>query len=135
MDIALEDIDKLRQRTGVGYGEAKDVLEKCNGDLLEALVFMEENKERPFHKLSRSAKSTLGRLHQTKVKVKVKDKTMLELPVTVGALSVALFPKLAALGLVGLFFSNGKLEIKENHSGEKSEDRSGENKAHPKREC
>jgi len=40
--ITLEQVDKLRKRANVSYAEAKEALEKCNGDLLDAMVFLEQ---------------------------------------------------------------------------------------------
>ena len=43
-DITLEKLDLVRERTNMSYKEAKDLLEKCNGDVLEALIAWEELK-------------------------------------------------------------------------------------------
>ena len=50
-------------------------------------------------------------MHQTRFKIKVRDDTLVELPVTVGALGTILFPKAAAVGLIGLLLFNGSLEV------------------------
>jgi len=41
MQIPLEKIDQLRERAGIGYREAKQILEQADGDLLEALIYLE----------------------------------------------------------------------------------------------
>lgn len=38
----LEKVEKLRQKTGVSYEEAKSALEACEYDLLEAIVYLEK---------------------------------------------------------------------------------------------
>ncbi|WP_461368815.1 DUF4342 domain-containing protein [Candidatus Darwinibacter acetoxidans] len=38
----LEKIEKLRERAQVSYDEAKEALEVANGDLLDALIYLEE---------------------------------------------------------------------------------------------
>ncbi len=43
MNITLERIDELRERANIGYKEAKEALVACNGDMVEALIFVEEN--------------------------------------------------------------------------------------------
>ncbi|MEI6285090.1 MAG: DUF4342 domain-containing protein [Bacillota bacterium] len=43
-DISLEKLDLIRERTGLSYKEAKDLLEKHNGDILEVLISWEEEK-------------------------------------------------------------------------------------------
>lgn len=43
--ITMEQVEKLREKTGITYEEAKKVLEQTDGDLLEALILLErENK-------------------------------------------------------------------------------------------
>jgi len=42
MNITLERIDELRKRANVGYKEAKEALVECDGDMVEAIIFIEE---------------------------------------------------------------------------------------------
>ncbi len=37
----LEQVEKLREKTGVSFEEAKAVLEECNDDLLDAIIYLE----------------------------------------------------------------------------------------------
>ncbi len=39
--ITMEQIDELRKRKDVSYEEAKEALEYCNGDILEAIIYIE----------------------------------------------------------------------------------------------
>ncbi len=41
MTITLEQVDKLRERADVSFEEAKAALEQSNGDLLDALIWLE----------------------------------------------------------------------------------------------
>ncbi len=41
MEITLEKIDIIRERTGATYTEAKEALEACEGNVVDALVYME----------------------------------------------------------------------------------------------
>lgn len=41
MEITLEQIDLIRQRTGAGYKEAREVLEAAGGRIVDALVLLE----------------------------------------------------------------------------------------------
>ncbi|WP_369702635.1 UBA domain-containing protein [Clostridium moutaii] len=53
MTISIEQIDSLRKRANVNYKKAKEELEKCNGDLVEALLYLEEqNKIKPGYDFS-----------------------------------------------------------------------------------
>lgn len=38
----LEKVERLRERADVSYEEAKNALEQCNGDLLDAMVYLEK---------------------------------------------------------------------------------------------
>lgn len=38
----LEKIEKLRERAQVSYDEAREAYEHCNGDLLDALIYLEK---------------------------------------------------------------------------------------------
>lgn len=38
----LEKVEKLREKTGVSYEEAKQALEACNYDVLDALIYLEK---------------------------------------------------------------------------------------------
>ena len=40
MDM-MEKVDKLRERANVSYEEAKEALEKSNGDILDAMILLE----------------------------------------------------------------------------------------------
>ena len=42
MSVNLELIDELRKRANVSYEDARDALEKCNGDMVEALIYLEK---------------------------------------------------------------------------------------------
>lgn len=46
--ITIEQVEKLREKTGISYEEAKRVLEQTQGDLLEAVILLEgENRIKP----------------------------------------------------------------------------------------
>ena len=38
----LEKVEKIREKTGVSYEDAKGALEACNNDLLDAIVYLEK---------------------------------------------------------------------------------------------
>lgn len=43
MEITLEKIELVKDRTGVSYREAKSALEEANGSVVDAIIFIEEN--------------------------------------------------------------------------------------------
>ena len=44
MDITLEMVDQVRERTGASYEEAKAALEGANGDVVNAIIAIERNE-------------------------------------------------------------------------------------------
>ncbi len=44
MDITLEMVDQVRERTGVSYEEARAALESANGDVVNAIIAIEKNE-------------------------------------------------------------------------------------------
>ncbi|MCL1805079.1 MAG: DUF4342 domain-containing protein [Clostridiales bacterium] len=125
----LEKIDVLRKRLNVTYGEAKEALEQCGGDLVEALVYLErrgytqaegqedyfgeDEKEGKWDKgkaesfvrgIIEQAKSLVQEGNVTKVRLVSGDKVLINIPATIGVvgLGVILFsPLLVAVTAVG----------------------------------
>ena len=42
MEITLEKVDQVRERTGVSYAKAKETLEHTKGDVLDAIILLED---------------------------------------------------------------------------------------------
>lgn len=112
MTSELEKIDILRARTGVSYSEAKEVLDDNGGDVVQALIELEERNRHLGEKLQGRSKEVIDQLrhwlsqgHKTKVKITKDGKTVLEIPATIGvaALLGAIYSnELAILGTVGV---------------------------------
>lgn len=131
-EITLEKVDKIRERTGVTYAEAKHALEVNDGDVLEALVYIEtvknngneskktweseedENKNISFEDF----KSWLGELirkgNVARIKIKKEDKILVDIPVNAGVAAgvLAVFmPQLLAIGLITAIATKITVEI------------------------
>ena len=50
MEITLEQVGKVKERTGVSYAEAKSALELTNGDVLDAIILLEEKAKEKYEK-------------------------------------------------------------------------------------
>lgn len=121
----LEKIDQLRKRLGLSYREAREALERANGDLLEALIQNEENSkaeaqnelEKWSNKLVERVRSILRQGNVTRIKLKKDGKTVAEIPATVGALGIVgvlistELAILAGIGTVAALFNRYTLEI------------------------
>ena len=120
MEITLEKIDIIRERTGLSYKEAKEALEKCGGDVVETLIDLEATKkdEKWTDSLSLAGNEVLEKLKElikqgnvTKIRVKKDGNTILDIPVTAGAIGTLLAPQLAAIGAVVALISKTTVEI------------------------
>lgn len=130
----FELVEKLRERTGVSYEDAKAALEAANWDLLDAIVILEtegkiaqgakdystrreERKEEREHKQRRSDfRGTMGRIgnqlvylinkgNQIMIDVSRGGKVVFSLPLTVLALLlIFMFWVTIPLLIIGLFF-------------------------------
>jgi translation elongation factor EF-Ts len=122
MSMNLEQIDLLRERTGVSYNDAKEALEKSNNDLVEALVYLEKAHNLKTHKkidcqsdFTSKCKEVIKKGNNTRFIVKKKDNVVVNLPVTVaGIASVVAFP-LAVTGLILAIATNHKIKIEKNN--------------------
>ena len=124
MDINLEKIDQIRQRTGVSYKEAKEALERANGDVVEALIDLEEGHPKWYEKLQVEGSELVDRVRQlvregnvSRVVVKKDDRVLLELPVTVGAIGALLLPQLAVLGVIAAVVGACTIEVERQKPG------------------
>ncbi len=118
MEITLEKIDEIRERTGVSYKEAKEVLEKHNGDVLEAIIDLEESKSNWSDNLTNKGEAIIESLREilrkgnvTKIVVKKDGDTIVNLPVTAGAIGAIIALPVTALGLTAAVVSKCSIEI------------------------
>lgn len=92
----LEKIDVIRERLGVSYKEAREALSEKDGDLVEALILLEERQHNGWtgriqergEELVAQMKTLMEKGNHTKIKVKQGDKTIFEVPASLGALGV-----------------------------------------------
>ena len=122
--ITLEKIDQVVERTGVSYQEAKDALESCNANVVEAIIFIEKQKEEEKGSGSMRASDLLETLREfirrgnvSRVIVSDKENVLLNIPVTIGAVGVILAPVAAVIGVGAVIFTNLNISILD-HKGE-----------------
>lgn len=90
-NITLEQIDLLMQRANVTYSEAKEALEKCNGNTLEALLYLEKNEKIKTSKSSNhgdNVKSFIDKLNTTRFILKKKEHTYIDVPLSVAIIAI-----------------------------------------------
>jgi DNA-binding transcriptional MerR regulator len=128
MEDYLRKIDILRERVGVSYREAQEALEHQDGDVVKALVELEEKTIQWNQKLAHSSHELMGSVrkyihkgNETKIKVKKGEETVFEFPATLGALGVIgalASTELAVIGVLGTATAMAKkytFEVERHH--------------------
>lgn len=134
-EITLEKIDIVRERTGLSYREAKEALEKTNGNVIEALIDLESKKQTNWTeeftvKSGEVLEKVKGLLHEgniNRIRVKHEGKILVEIPMAIGAIGAIALPQLAALGVLVAVFKRCTIEVvrsgdAENDSGSDSDE-------------
>ena len=120
----LYKIDIIRERLGVSYKEAQEALEQAGGDVVAAIVNLEEqesnfqgNFEERKDKFVAQIQSILKTGNVTKIKVKKGNKVITEIPAAVGAVGIvgmlasAQFAVIAGLATVAAMLNDYSLEV------------------------
>ncbi len=118
MDISLEDIDRVVERAKVSYKEAKEALEKNNGDVIEAIIYLENQHKTWTENLSDTGEQIISKVKEilrkgnvTKIIVKKDNEIIMNIPVTAGVIGTILGAPVALLGLGAAVISKCTIEI------------------------
>jgi hypothetical protein len=114
MQITLEQVEILKEKAGLGYKEALELLEKTGGDLLKALALLEEDGKIAFaaddheEKLWRKA---FKKGREMKIKINRPGGTLFRVPLVLGVIGAVAFPRLASWSMLALLLARCSLEI------------------------
>jgi hypothetical protein len=118
MTVRMENIDELRRRANVSYEVAKDALEKCNDDMLEALVYLEkQNMVRPNETYENKSsfwtkiKNFIRKGNNTKFIIHKKEATILSIPVTLAVLVTVFAPYITFIGLIAALLTGHRIRF------------------------
>ncbi|WP_346355802.1 DUF4342 domain-containing protein [Azotosporobacter soli] len=119
MEITLEKIDAVKERTGVSYREAKAALEACQGSVIEALIHLETHKPKGWTEefslrsgeVVDKVKDLVRQGNVNRICVKSEGKVLVEIPVTIGAIGAVVLPQIAALGMLAAVFKKCSIEV------------------------
>ena len=108
MEITLEKIELVKDRTGVSYREAKEALEATDGNVVDAIIKIEDEININFKakitdngaKVIEKIKEYVKKGNVSRITIKKDDEVMLNIPVTVGVVGTALAPWLTVIGSV-----------------------------------
>ncbi|NMM61938.1 DUF4342 domain-containing protein [Clostridium sp. P21] len=120
-EITLEKIDIIRERTEVSYTEAKEALEVCEGNVVDALIYIEQNKKSTMNDIYTSKdeflnwiKDLVKRGNINRIKIKKDDRVVVDIPVNAGiaaTLTVLIWPPLIAIGILTAVVTKVTIEI------------------------
>lgn len=127
MSINLEQIEMLKARANVSYGEAKELLEKCNYNVVDALIELEkQSKVNPpkteaaskaaccdgtVKKVFKLGEKLFHKGNETKFVISKADNKIVDLPVNVVVLSTIIAAPVTILGVIGALVTNHKIRF------------------------
>ncbi|MDO4745042.1 MAG: DUF4342 domain-containing protein [Bacillota bacterium] len=120
MEITLEKIELVKDRTGVTYAEAKQALEEAEGSVVDAIIAIEETinagqKGRGFGKkgeaLFDSIKELVKKGNVSRIQVKKDGELVLNVPVNAGLVGVVIAPLASVVGVVAAFGFKCVIEV------------------------
>lgn len=117
MEITLEKVDKVIERTNVSYAEAKEALELNDGDVLNAIIYIEslkkakveseiKEKSETIEEFKTWLKDLIDKGNVTRIKIRKDEKVIVDVPVNAGiaagVIAIILPPVLAFLVLAAV---------------------------------
>ncbi len=119
MEITLEKIELVKDRTGVSYKEAKEALEAADGSVVDAIIAIEETVNiNSGNKAGELANETVEKIKDlvkkgniTKISVKKDDETIVNIPVNVGLIGTIVAPWGVLAAAVAAFGFKCKIEL------------------------
>ena len=124
--ITLEKIDIIKERTGVSYTDAKEALEECDSDVVNALIYIEA-KQKKTNKFNMeemyttkdeflvAIKDILQKGNVTRIKIKKGDTVVIDIPVNAGIVASVvvgwLMPSLIGIGILTAVLTKVTIEI------------------------
>lgn len=116
--ITLEKIDTLRERANISYRRAYEILESVDGDLVKALIQLEEEPRSWTERFQVSGSELVTRVREliregnvNRITIRSKERVLLDIPVTIGAIGAVLMPYLAALGVIAALATRCTIEV------------------------
>lgn len=115
----LQKIDDILKRTDTDYSTAKQALENANGDVLDAIIFIEsQNRNNTYSKsgnkgeqIFNQIKDILAKGNATKITIKKNNEIIVNLPVTAGIIGAFIAPFLSAAGVTAALLTQCSVEI------------------------
>jgi len=123
MEITLEKIELVKDRTGVSYKESKEALEANGGSVVDAIIAIEEaigtkpkfaafdNVSDCSQRVAEKVKTLINKGNVSKIIVKKDDEIVLNIPVTIGIVGTVLAPVAMVVAAVTAFGTKCVVEV------------------------
>jgi len=126
MSVSIEKIDLLKERANISYGEAREVLEKFDGNVVEALIYLESNKrtvhnhvnsepqeqsQRRHHQHGRKASGLFKKIHETRFIISKGQSTIIDLPMSISLIFIIITMPLSLFVLIGAAITGNKITV------------------------
>ncbi|WP_244833277.1 DUF4342 domain-containing protein [Clostridium sp. BJN0001] len=129
--ITLEKVDLVRNRINVTYEEAKNALEVCDGNVVDAIVYLEKNepekvsissecdgskekKEMSVKELKEYLKDLIEKGNISRIKIKKDEKVIVNIPVNAGVAAgviAVMIPQILAALIIAAVTTKVTIEI------------------------
>lgn len=110
MEINLEKIELVKDRTGCTYAEAKEALEKAEGSVVDAIIQVEETMNKDYDRVDGGSlkdspifakmKEIVDKGNVSRILISKDERTIVNFPLTAGVIGAVLVPWGAILGIV-----------------------------------
>ena len=120
MEVTLEKIELVKDRTGVTYKEAKEALEAADGNVVDAIVSIEDKTdgqtsskklEAKGNEIIDKIKEVVNRGNASRIVISKDDEKLLDLPLNAGVIGAIVAPWGIILGVAASFGFNCKIEV------------------------
>ena len=132
--ITIESIDQVMERVpGATYAQVKEALLKCDGDVVDAIILLQDNStgaeekedkktfEDVFGKDSEKMKEEITELirksNVVRIVVEKNGKVIINVPITVGVVGVVFAPILSLIGLSASVLAKYRIKIENEDEG------------------
>ncbi|MBQ9707634.1 MAG: DUF4342 domain-containing protein [Firmicutes bacterium] len=121
MEITLEKIELVKDRTGVTYAEAKQALEEADGSVVDAIIAIEESVnlgEKRSAGIGAKTDAVIGTIKEqiskgnvSKIRVRRDGELILNVPLNAGILGLVIAPIASVAGIVAAFGFKCNIEV------------------------
>lgn len=120
MNITLEQIDEVINRTGASYHLAKEALQFSEGDVVEAIIYIETMKkdqgasERPFvngEEIIGLLKDMIKKGNVTRITLEKNNKVVVDIPILAGLVGALVFTPATVASILAALVAGCDLKI------------------------